>query len=125
MQVFPKTAGRDVFKLVKTALANPAPSICLTQKTTLIPVRPILHPENRYLKEVRHPKSLEYSMISAYNGGTGGVLSTFSRDRQRAMRDLNARQPNQVYWALTKTSECGSASLSGKVTKFKKEFNAG
>lgn len=41
MQVVPKTAGRDVFKLVKTALASPAPSICLTQKTTLIPVRPI------------------------------------------------------------------------------------
>lgn len=45
MQVVPKTAGRDVFKLVKTALASPAPSICLTQKTTLIRVRPILHPE--------------------------------------------------------------------------------
>jgi membrane-bound lytic murein transglycosylase C len=42
-------------------------------------------------------------MISAYNGGTGGVLKTFHRsDRKPAMRDLNSLQPNQVYWALTK-----------------------
>lgn len=82
--------------------------------------------KNRYLKEVRHPTSLEYSMISAYNGGTGGVLSTFSSDRQRAMRDLNALQPNQVYWALTqKHPNAEARRYLEKVTKFKKEFNAG
>ncbi len=65
-------------------------------------------------------------MISAYNGGTGGVLNTFSRDRQRAMRDLNALQPNQVYWALTKKHpNAESRRYLEKVTQFKKEFNAG
>ncbi len=64
-------------------------------------------------------------MISAYNGGAGGVLNTFSRNRTRAMRDLNSLQPNQVYWALTKKHPSSeSRRYLEKVTKFKKEFNA-
>ncbi|MCV5753208.1 membrane-bound lytic murein transglycosylase MltC, partial [Escherichia coli] len=68
----------------------------------------------------------EYSMISAYNGGTGGVLNTFNRsDRKRAMRDLNSLQPNQVYWALTKKHPNAEARrYLEKVTNFKKEFNS-
>jgi glycogen debranching enzyme len=40
-------------------------------------------------------------MISAYNGGTGGVLSTFDSDRKRAMNELNSLNPTQVYDALS------------------------
>ncbi|EOX1518599.1 membrane-bound lytic murein transglycosylase MltC [Vibrio cholerae] len=127
MQVVPATAGRDVFRMVKNRPGDPTPEYLFNPENNIDTGTAYFYIlKNRYLKEVRHPTSLEYSMISAYNGGTGGVLSTFSSDRQRAMRDLNALQPNQVYWALTKKHPNAEARrYLEKVTKFKKEFNAG
>ncbi|WP_099607725.1 membrane-bound lytic murein transglycosylase MltC [Vibrio coralliilyticus] len=128
MQVVPKTAGRDVFKLVKKKSGQPSPEYLFNPENNIDTGTAYFYIlKNRYLKDVRHPTSLEYSMISAYNGGTGGVLNTFNRnDRKRAMRDLNSLQPNQVYWALTKKHPNAEARrYLEKVTKFKKDFNAG
>ncbi|MGD8112807.1 membrane-bound lytic murein transglycosylase MltC [Vibrio sp. TRT 21S02] len=128
MQVVPKTAGRDVFKLVKKRSGQPSPEYLFNPENNIDTGTAYFYIlKNRYLKEVRHPTSLEYSMISAYNGGTGGVLNTFNRgDRKRAMRDLNSLQPNQVYWALTKKHPNAEARrYLEKVTKFKKDFNSG
>ncbi len=91
----------------------------------MLALRTFTSSKNRYLKDVQHPTTLEYSMISAYNGGTGGVLNTFSKDRKRAMRDLNSLQPSQAYWALTKTPKQRVAWYLEKVTRFKKDFNQG
>ncbi|MYM61174.1 membrane-bound lytic murein transglycosylase MltC [Vibrio sp. OCN044] len=128
MQVVPKTAGRDVFKLVKKTSGQPSPEYLFNPENNIDTGTAYFYIlKNRYLKDVQHPTSLEYSMISAYNGGTGGVLNTFNRsDRKRAMRDLNSLQPNQVYWALTKKHPNAEARrYLEKVTKFKKDFNAG
>ena len=128
MQVVPKTAGRDVFKLVKKKSGQPSPEYLFNPENNIDTGTAYFYIlKNRYLKDVRHPTSLEYSMISANNGGTGGVLNTFNRnDRKRAMRDLNSLQPNQVYWALTKKHPNAEARrYLEKVTKFKKDFNAG
>ncbi|QXX07201.1 membrane-bound lytic murein transglycosylase MltC [Vibrio neptunius] len=128
MQVVPKTAGRDVFKLVKKKSGQPSPEYLFNPENNIDTGTAYFYIlKNRYLKDVRHPTSLEYSMISAYNGGTGGVLNTFNRnDRKRAMRDLNSLKPNQVYWALTKKHPNAEARrYLEKVTKFKKDFNAG
>lgn len=127
MQVVPKTAGRDVFKLVKNRSGEPTPEYLFNPENNIDTGTAYFYIlKNRYLRDVQNPTSLEYSMISAYNGGTGGVLNTFSRDRQRAMRDLNTLQPNQVYWALTKKHpNAESRRYLEKVTQFKKEFNAG
>lgn len=128
MQVVPKTAGRDVFKLVKKKSGQPSPEYLFNPENNIDTGTAYFYIlKNRYLKDVRNPKSLEYSMISAYNGGTGGVLNTFDRkDRKRAMRDLNSLQPNQVYWALTKKHPNSEARrYLEKVTKFKKDFNSG
>lgn len=128
MQVVPNTAGRDVFKLVKKRSGQPTPKYLFNPENNIDAGTAYFYIlKNRYLKDVRHPTSLEYSMISAYNGGTGGVLNTFNRkDRKRAMRDLNSLQPNQVYWALTKKHPNAEARrYLEKVTKFKKDFNAG
>ncbi|EEX95255.1 membrane-bound lytic murein transglycosylase C [Vibrio orientalis CIP 102891 = ATCC 33934] len=128
MQVVPKTAGKDVFKLVKKKSGQPTPEYLFNPENNIDTGTAYFYIlKNRYLKDVRHPTSLEYSMISAYNGGTGGVLNTFNRnDRKRAMRDLNALQPNQVYWALTKKHPNAEARrYLEKVTKFKKDFNSG
>lgn len=128
MQVVPKTAGRDVFKLVKKRSGQPTPEYLFNPENNIDAGTAYFYIlKNRYLKDVHHPTSLEYSMISAYNGGTGGVLNTFNRkDRKRAMRDLNSLHPNQVFWALTKKHPNAEARrYLEKVTKFKKDFNAG
>lgn len=125
MQVVPKTAGRDVFSLVKKKPGEPSPEYLFNPENNIDTGTAYFYIlKNRYLKDVKHPTSLEYSMISAYNGGTGGVLNTFNKDRKRAMNDLNSLQPNQVYWALTKKHpNSESRRYLEKVTKFKKEFN--
>lgn len=127
MQVVPKTAGRDVFKLVKNKSGEPSPEYLFNPEQNIDTGTAYFYIlKNRYLKDVKHPTTLEYSMISAYNGGTGGVLNTFSKDRKRAMRDLNSLQPSQAYWALTKKHpNKESRRYLEKVTKFKKDFNSG
>ena len=37
-----------------------------------------------YLADIQDPQSRRYAVISAYNGGAGGVLNTFSNDRKAA-----------------------------------------
>ncbi len=125
MQVVPATAGRDVFRMVKNRPGDPTPEYLFNPENNIDTGTAYFYLlKNHYLKDVRHPLSLEYSMISAYNGGAGGVLNTFHSDRKRAMQDLNSLQPNQVYWALTKKHANAEARrYLEKVTKFKKEFN--
>ena len=127
MQVVPNTAGTDVFKLVKNKPGKPTPEYLFDPARNIDTGTAYFYIlRNRYLKEVRDPLSLHYSMISAYNGGTGGVLKTFDNNRKRAMNDLNSLQPNQVYWALTnKHPKAEARRYLQKVTNFQKEFNQG
>ncbi|GAM58065.1 membrane-bound lytic murein transglycosylase C precursor [Vibrio ishigakensis] len=128
MQVVPKTAGADVFKLVKKKPGTPTPEYLFNPENNIDTGTAYFYIlKNRYLKDVRNPTSLEYSMISAYNGGTGGVLNTFdSNSRSNAMTRLNSLQPNQVYWALTnKHRNAEARRYLEKVTNYKREFNQG
>ncbi|ANS84362.1 membrane-bound lytic murein transglycosylase MltC [Vibrio scophthalmi] len=128
MQVVPKTAGRDVFKLVKKRSGEPSPEYLFNPENNIDAGTAYFYIlKNRYLKDVQHPLTLEYTMISAYNGGTGGVLNTFNRNnRKQAMNDINSLQPNQVFWALTnKHPKAEARRYLEKVTKFKKDFNSG
>ncbi|SIO04397.1 membrane-bound lytic murein transglycosylase MltC [Salinivibrio sp. ES.052] len=124
MQVVPKTAGRDVFKLVKKRGGQPSPKYLFDPEKNIDTGTAYFYIlKNRYLKAVRDPLSLHYSMISAYNGGTGNVLRTFDRDRRRAMQDLNKLRPNQVFWALThRHPSSESRRYLQKVTRYQKEF---
>ncbi|MEZ9706393.1 membrane-bound lytic murein transglycosylase MltC [Vibrio breoganii] len=128
MQVVPKTAGADVFKLVKKKPGIPTPEYLFNPENNIDTGTAYFYIlKNLYLKDVNNFLSLEYSMISAYNGGTGGVLNTFDRNsRSNAMKNLNSLQPNQVYWALTnKHSNAEARRYLEKVTKYKRDFNQG
>ncbi|UJF19074.1 membrane-bound lytic murein transglycosylase MltC [Vibrio sp. SS-MA-C1-2] len=125
MQVVPKTAGRDVFKLVKKRSGQPSPQYLFDPANNIDTGTAYFYIlKNRYLKKISDPISLEYSMISAYNGGAGNVLKTFHRtNRSRAMNNLNSLQPNQVYWALTKKHPSAeSRRYLQKVKKYQREF---
>lgn len=127
MQVVPKTAGRDVFKLIKNRSDEPSPEYLFDPARNIdIGTAYLYLLKTRYLKEVRDPLSQHYSMISAYNGGAGNVLKTFHRsNRKQAMSHLNQLKPNQVYWALANEHPSSeSRRYLDKVTNSQKEFNA-
>lgn len=98
MQVVPATAGRDVYQRIRqrndqptqNTLFNPAENIDIgTAYITIL--------RDIYLKDIRHPKSKELAIISAYNGGAGNVLRTFHNDRSQAVDVINQLSPQQVY----------------------------
>ncbi|WP_260259731.1 membrane-bound lytic murein transglycosylase MltC [Vibrio intestinalis] len=127
MQVIPKTAGADVFNLVKNKPGIPTKEYLFDPASNIDTGAAYFYIlKNRYLKEVQHPTSLHFSMISAYNGGTGGVLSAFDSDRKRAMVKLNNATPKQVYDTLTTQHPKAEARrYLQKVLYFQKDFNQG
>lgn len=127
MQVVPKTAGRDVFEKVKKQRGQPSPKYLYNPENNIDTGTAYFYIlKHYYLKDIKNPLSLEYSMISAYNGGAGGVFNTFSRNQTRAISDINRLKPTQLYWALTnKHPNSESRRYLQKVLKYKKQFNSG
>ncbi|MGF1769921.1 membrane-bound lytic murein transglycosylase MltC [Enterovibrio makurazakiensis] len=127
MQVIPKTAGADVFNLVKKKPGMPTKEYLFDPASNIDTGTAYLHIlKTRYLREVTNPSSRHFSMISAYNSGTGGVLSTFHTDRKKAMVMLNQKSPTQVYDALTTEHPKDEARrYLQKVLYFQKDFSQG
>ncbi|WP_163392649.1 membrane-bound lytic murein transglycosylase MltC [Enterovibrio norvegicus] len=127
MQVIPKTAGADVFNLVKKKPGIPTKEYLFDPANNIDTGAAYLHIlKTRYLRDVTNPSARHFSMISAYNGGTGGVLATFHTDRKRAMVELNRKSPKQVYDALTTQHPKGEARrYLQKVLYFQKDFKEG
>ncbi|PCS21531.1 membrane-bound lytic murein transglycosylase MltC [Candidatus Enterovibrio escicola] len=127
MQVVPKTAGRDVFKLVKKLSGEPSPEYLFDPAKNIDMGTAYFYIlKTRYLKDVRDPLSKHYSMISAYNGGTGNALKAFHHsNRKHAMNNLNRLNPNQVYWALiNKHPSLESRRYLQKVMNFQKKYQS-
>lgn len=126
MQVVPKTAGHDVFNLVKGKSGMPTPQYLYNPANNIDTGTAYFYIlKTRYLKGIRNSTSLQYSMISAYNGGSGGVFNTFGGGKTSAINDINSLQTSQVYWALTKKHpNAESRRYLEKVTAYQKEFHS-
>ncbi|MCK7458782.1 murein transglycosylase domain-containing protein [Idiomarina aminovorans] len=125
MQVVAATAGRDVFERIRKIpgqptsqqLFNPAQNIDIGSAYLYIL-------NTQYLKGVRNANSREYAIVSAYNGGAGNVLKTFSSNRNRAVEIINRRQPGTVYRDLTSSKHPlpESRRYLEKVMYFKQDY---
>ncbi|MFT2110930.1 murein transglycosylase domain-containing protein [Marinomonas sp. 2405UD68-3] len=101
MQVVPSTAGKDVYNLVKKRSGQPTKEVLFSPESNIDIGSAYLYIlQTRYLVKVTNKLSQEYSMISAYNGGTGNVLKTFDSNRTRAMEKINQTSTSNVYKKL-------------------------
>jgi membrane-bound lytic murein transglycosylase C len=124
MQVVPATAGRDVYNLVKKKSGEPSKEVLFSPENNIDIGSAYLHIlQTRYLVKVSNKVSQEYSMISAYNGGTGNVLKTFDKDRTRAMNKINQTSTSNVYKKLRYDHpRTESRNYLEKITKAKKKY---
>jgi peptidoglycan lytic transglycosylase C len=124
MQIVPSTAGRDVFEKIKQRSGQPSPNYLYVPENNIDTGTAYLKIlQENYLVKVHNNNSRRYSVISAYNGGAGNVLKTFSRDRNKAIEQINKLSPSQVYDDLTnKHPSLESRRYLYKVTQAQKEF---
>lgn len=124
MQVVPATAGRDVYNLVKKKSGEPTKEVLFSPANNIDIGSAYLYIlQTRYLSKVANKTSQEYSMISAYNGGTGNVLKTFDTDRTRAMSKINQTSTSNVYKKLRYDHPRSESQMYlEKVTKAKKNY---
>lgn len=102
MQVVASTAGKDVYERVKNRPGQPSRQVLFDPEQNIdIGTAYLSMLDKRYLKNITHPQSRYYSVISAYNGGAGNVLRTFSSDRKAAVKHINRLSSQQVYDRLT------------------------
>jgi membrane-bound lytic murein transglycosylase C len=124
MQVVPSTAGSDVYRFLHGKAGRPTREHLFEPPTNITYGTAYLHLlDSRYLDGIQNPVSREYCVIAGYNGGAGGVLKTFDRDKNRAAGKINAMQPAQVYAALRKDLPFAETRrYLGKVLEAKKQF---
>ena len=110
MQIVPSTAGRDVFQRIKQRNDQPTPEYLFNPANNIDTGAAYLSIlRDVYLKDIRHPQSREYAIISGYNGGAGNVLRTFHRDRRMAVEVINQLTPEQVYDRLHRNHPAAEA----------------
>lgn len=103
MQVVPATAGSDVYEFLNGKKGTPSREELFVPATNVTYGSAYLHLlDTRFLGAIEDPVSREYCVIAGYNGGAGGVLRTFDRDRDRAAARINSLPPAKVYEILRK-----------------------
>ena len=120
----PSTAGRDVFEKIKQRSGQPSPEYLYDPENNIDTGTAYLKIlQERYLAGIRDQNSHRYSVISAYNGGAGNVMRTFSADRKKAISKINQLSSKEVYRQLTeKHPSQESRRYLYKVNEAQKEF---
>lgn len=98
MQIVPETAGRDAYQLIHKRKGTPSRDYLFIPANNIRLGTAYLHLlDQKYLKEIKNPRSREYCVIAGYNTGSGNVLRSFAPDRERALKRINAMDSTQVY----------------------------
>lgn len=101
MQVQQHTAGRDMYSRWGKS-GEPSRAYLLDPKNNInMGTAYLALIRDTYLAGINNPISMRYAIITSYNGGAGSVLTTFSKDRKKAIDVINSMTPEQVYHKLT------------------------
>ncbi|MEM7027890.1 MAG: membrane-bound lytic murein transglycosylase MltC [Pseudomonadota bacterium] len=124
MQIVPSTAGKDVYAKIKKQSGQPTPDNLYNPDYNIdIGTAYIQLLQTQYLAKVAEQNAKRYTVISAYNGGAGNVLKTFSSNREQAVVMINQLSPTQVFNQLTNNHpKQESRRYLIKVTDAQKEF---
>ncbi len=124
MQLVPSTGGRDAYRYAKGKDVTPSRDYLFHPGNNIELGTAYLNLLNgNYLAAVRDPVSREYCVISAYNGGAGNVLRTFSSNRDKAIRIINGMSPAKVKERLrTRHPRAETRRYLRKVLEARKEF---
>ena len=124
MQIVPSTAGRDVFEKIKKTSGQPTPQNLYNPEYNIdIGTAYVKILQEQYLVKVKDQNARRYTVISAYNGGAGNVLKTFSSNRDQAVVKINQLSSSEVYNQLTnKHPKQESRRYLYKVNEAQKEF---
>lgn len=116
MQIMPDRAGRDAMKLLTGVDRQPNRQELTDPQTNIrLGAAYLALLQQHYLKEIDHPKSREYAVIAAYNGGTNRAISVFADNKTRAVNAINALPPQMVYDSIKRRH--ASAETRGYIEK--------
>jgi soluble lytic murein transglycosylase-like protein len=116
MQIMPDRAGRDAMKLLTGVDRQPSYQELTDPKTNIrLGAAYLALLQQHYLKEIAHPRSREYAVIAAYNGGASRAISVFSDSKVRAVDVINALPPQMVYDSIKRRH--ASAETRGYIEK--------
>jgi len=120
----PQTAGAEVEASLTGRRGEPTKAFLFEPEHNITYGTAYLHLlDTRHLSGVADPLSREYCVIASYNGGSGALLKTFARDRDKAVGAINARPPLQVYETITEHHAAEETrNYLRKVLAAKKEF---
>jgi membrane-bound lytic murein transglycosylase C len=125
MQIMPDRAGRDAMKLLTGVDRQPSYQELTDPKTNIrLGAAYLALLQQHYLKEIAHPRSREYAVIAAYNGGASRAISIFADSKVRAVDVINALPPQMVYDSIKRRH--ASAETRGyieKVTTAKRRYS--
>lgn len=101
MQIIPDRAGRDAMAWLGKGERTPSTNALLDPQTNIqLGAAYLAMLSQRYFKDIQDPRSKEYAMIAAYNGGMQRVIRIFSDRQHEALRTINALAPQMVYDAI-------------------------
>ena len=103
MQIVPKSAGRDTYKLLYKRDGMPSATYLYNSTNNIQMGSAYLYIlYYRYLKNIKNPKSRLYCTIAAYNTGAGNIAWAFTKtyNMKKAAPKINALTPAQVYTHL-------------------------
>jgi membrane-bound lytic murein transglycosylase C len=116
MQIMPDRAGRDAMKLLTGVDRQPSYKELTDPKTNIrLGAAYLALLQQHYLKEIEHPRSREYAVIAAYNGGANRAISVFADNKTHAVNAINALPPQMVYDSIKRRH--ASAETRGYIEK--------